>query len=269
MENYRIVFSDLDGTLLCSSHELTERTRQAVRGLTAAGVGFVPASSRMPSGIYPFCADLGIACPIIAYGGALALEANGARLYEAALTDFEAQEILLYLNRSYPELCCCLYSGNSWLAQRPADPWIQLEREITGLTPRPLADSDRIPCWHKVMCMGEAELIARVCRETRERFPNVSVFPSKDTFLEIQSPQASKASALRAVCRAYGIDPAQTVAFGDHENDAAMLEAAGLAVAMGNATPGLKRLAARIAPDNDQDGVAAVLAELFGLKLEE
>ena len=119
------------------------------------------------------------------------------------------------------------------------------------------------------MCMGEAELIARVCRETRERFPNVSVFPSKDTFLEIQSPQASKASALRAVCRAYGIDPAQTVAFGDHENDAAMLEAAGLAVAMGNATPGLKRLAARIAPDNDQDGVAAVLAELFSLKLEE
>ena len=38
---------------------------------------------------------------------------------------------------------------------------------------------------------------------------------------------------------------------------------------MGNATPGLKRLAARIAPDNDQDGVAAVLAELFSLKLEE
>lgn len=269
MKNYRIVFSDLDGTLLCSHHELTERTRQAVRKLTATGVGFVPASSRMPSGIYPFCADLGFACPIIAYGGALALDANGARLYEAALPDLEVREILLSLNLSYPELCCCLYSDHHWFAQRPNDPWIQLEREITGLTPRALADSDRISYWHKMMCMGEPALIARVCREIKTRFPDVSVFPSKDTFLEIQAPSASKANALRAVCRAYGIDPQQSVAFGDHGNDASMLEAAGLAVAMENATPDLKRLASRIAPTNDQDGVAVVLAELFDLSLDD
>lgn len=269
MENYRIVFSDLDGTLLCHSHELTERTRQAVRKLTAAGIGFVPASSRMPAGIYPFRAELGIACPIIAYGGALAMDANGSVIYEAALSDLEAQELLLYLNTSYPNLCCCLYSENNWLVQNPTDPWVLLEREISGLTPRPLADADRVSRWHKVMCMGDAELIDRVCRETKARFPDMNIFPSKDTFLEIQSPQASKATALRAVCRAYGIDPSQTVAFGDHGNDAAMLKAAGLAVAMENATPALKQLATRIAPSNDQDGVALVLADLFDLNLEE
>ena len=52
------------------------------------------------------------------------------------------------------------------------------------------------------------------------------------------------------------------MAFGDNVNDVEMLEFAGLGVAMGNATPDARAVAGRIAPSNDEDGIAAVLEDL-------
>lgn len=263
--SYRIVFSDIDGTLLNSEHQLTETTRGTIAALGEKGIPFVLASARMPAGIFPFVSALGRACPMIAYSGALVLDSAGEPLYEAALPDADAQEILFCLNRSFPSLCCCLYSGNRWLVQDAADPWVIFERNVTGLTPLPLSDCDRIPKWHKLMCMGQASLIDSAAAALAREFPGIGLCKSKDTFLEIQSPQASKGRGLREVCRVCGIDPVQAVAFGDFGNDADMLRAAGLGIAMGNASEEIKSVAARIAPDNDSDGLAAVLAELFGL----
>ena len=52
------------------------------------------------------------------------------------------------------------------------------------------------------------------------------------------------------------------MAFGDNLNDLEMLEYAGYPVVMGNAHPGLLDLGYRIAPTNDEDGVAHILAEI-------
>lgn len=61
------------------------------------------------------------------------------------------------------------------------------------------------------------------------------------------------------------MDPSEAVAFGDNYNDVDMLEAVGLGVAVANAPDEVRRRAGRVAPDNDHDGVARVLAELFAL----
>ena len=55
------------------------------------------------------------------------------------------------------------------------------------------------------------------------------------------------------------------VAFGDMPNDLAMLAWAGTSYAMANAHPSVLDLADRRRPSNEDDGVAAVLEELFGL----
>ncbi|GAY75313.1 hydrolase [Sporolactobacillus inulinus] len=70
-----LIFSDIDGTLINSHHELTERTIRAVQGCTSRGIPFVLVSARMPSGISPLQRQLGLSCPIICYSGALIVDA--------------------------------------------------------------------------------------------------------------------------------------------------------------------------------------------------
>jgi hydroxymethylpyrimidine pyrophosphatase-like HAD family hydrolase len=55
------------------------------------------------------------------------------------------------------------------------------------------------------------------------------------------------------------------VAFGDMPNDIDMLRWAGRSYAMENAHPTVRAVATDVAPRHDEDGVAAVLVELFDL----
>ena len=61
------------------------------------------------------------------------------------------------------------------------------------------------------------------------------------------------------------MSPREVLAFGDMPNDLTMLEWAGTSYAMANGHPSVLELAGRTAPSNQEDGVAAVLEELFGL----
>ena len=60
----RIVFSDVDGTLLNSRQEITPLTERAIKALKEKGIPFVITSARSPSGIYPILNEYGFNCPI-------------------------------------------------------------------------------------------------------------------------------------------------------------------------------------------------------------
>ncbi len=72
-------------------------------------------------------------------------------------------------------------------------------------------------------------------------------------------PGVNKASGLRAALDQLGIDPANTVAAGDAENDHALLEMCGLAVAVANAIPSLKEQADWITRAPDGAGMAELM----------
>jgi hypothetical protein len=89
---------------------------------------------------------------------------------------------------------------------------------------------------------------------------HVPDFPGSDEQRRFQGQRPQVALNFR------GLDCSQCVAFGDAENDGPMLEAAGLGVAMENASAALKKIADDIAPSNVQDGVAVYLERLLDLK---
>ena len=84
-----------------------------------------------------------------------------------------------------------------------------------------------------------------------------------DGLVEISAVGVTKATALARIAEELGVDAAEVVAFGDMPNDLPMLTWAGTSYAMGNAHPDLLAVADRVAPTNDEDGVARVLAGLF------
>ena len=107
------------------------------------------------------------------------------------------------------------------------------------------------------------ELVRRVMERLNREFPELVLSISIAHNLEINAPDATKGAALLALCRALDIDPSETVAFGDGTNDVTMVKAAGVGVAMANASPETLAAADLVAPSNEEDGVARVLEQWF------
>lgn len=79
----------------------------------------------------------------------------------------------------------------------------------------------------------------------------------------ITAPGCSKEEGLRSLLKMLDFEFGQVMAFGDDVNDVAMLRLSGIGVAMANAVPQALAVADRVAPSNEDDGVAAVLEELL------
>jgi hydroxymethylpyrimidine pyrophosphatase-like HAD family hydrolase len=92
-----------------------------------------------------------------------------------------------------------------------------------------------------------------------------TTWSSLGALVEISAAGVTKASTLELLCAERGIGPDEVVAFGDMPNDLPMLEWAGTSYAMANAHPTVRDLADHVAPAHDEDGVAAVLEDLFDL----
>ena len=95
--------------------------------------------------------------------------------------------------------------------------------------------------------------------------PGVELTSSLPRNMEVNAPGVTKGSGLLALAAHLGLTRAQTMAVGDSGNDRAMIEAAGMLaaagmpVAMGNATDDIREIADVTTDDNNHDGVAAAI----------
>ena len=87
----------------------------------------------------------------------------------------------------------------------------------------------------------------------------IDITPANLSILKNNKAKAVRFSTLEAICRELEIPPSQAIAFGDHELDIPLIEAAGVGVAMGNAIPLLKEKADFVTKTNDEAGVAFAL----------
>lgn len=88
-----------------------------------------------------------------------------------------------------------------------------------------------------------------------QQVPGIVLVDGGFANLEFTAQGVSKATGLRFLTDFLGLSMEQVMAIGDSENDAEMLRAVGLGVAMGNASPSVKALA----DDNESDGVAKAI----------
>lgn len=128
----RIVFSDIDGTLLTDDKRVTEKTEQAVKGLVQQGIPFVLVSARMPEAIYPITEAMGVKIPLISYSGALVLTEEGETLYSLTMKAEHAAAFLEAVEAHFPQATVNYYAGHHWYVKDTSDPRVALEMKITG-----------------------------------------------------------------------------------------------------------------------------------------
>jgi hydroxymethylpyrimidine pyrophosphatase-like HAD family hydrolase len=121
-----------------------------------------------------------------------------------------------------------------------------------------------LPAPAKLLVTGAPERLAALRAAVTPPLAGLTrIITTTPDFLEFFSLRASKGIALEAVTARLCLRREQVLAIGDGENDIALLDAAGTAVAMANAVPALRARASAITASNDADGVALAIETIL------
>lgn len=267
--NYKLIAMDLDGTLVNRDKVITPRTLEALMNAQHRGIRLALASARPSPGLNKERDALrmrehgGI---LMSYNGGRIIDAEtGSVLFESTMTIEQAKWALKKLE-SLPVVPILDDGKRFYVTDHTAFmveyecwnngmEWTEVDNLVDFLTFAPV----------KILLAIQPELLPDVQKTSAAFLPeDLSVVQTAAFYLEIIPRRINKGQGVIDVCRALNILPEEVIAFGDAANDIPMLRAAGMGVAMGNASEDVKAAADRTTLSCDEDGIAAALDELLG-----
>lgn len=279
-ERRRIIFLDVDGTILEHGSHVAPSTGPAVRAARAAGHLVYLSTGRSASDIHPRVAEIGFDGAVTNSGALVtagnevvvdrplsaeatdrmltALRRRGIRYFLQSRDGVYASDDMAELMRDY---------GAALDARIAAGQEVRPEDSLVGLAQRTFpsvdeADLSRVD--KAVFVSDHEEGIDELRADLGDEFlivPGSMPLPGGSNG-EISERETTKGSAIELLLAHLGIDAADAVAVGDSWNDVEMFEVCGVAVAMGNAQPELKALADFVTTDVLDDGVANAFRRL-------
>lgn len=262
----RLVFIDLGGTLISGPRHVSDRVKRTIATVREGGVEVVLVSSRAPRAMRPFHQQLGLMTPMIACNGALLWNVRaGAGSFRVSVHPILAAEIVA-TGRDLGAVAN-VESDDEWFADRLGD----LMRD--GILNNEVSEPNGLGRVDEVIRAGEpidkvfldlrdlddAEALSAQATLRRVFGGRATITENVPGVIDFTSPEASKAAMAQRLARQMQIPAEQVMAIGDSDQDAALLQWAGVGVAMGNATPAAKAAADVITSSNLRDGVAEAL----------
>lgn len=254
----RMIALDLDGTLMGPDGHVSERNRTVLAQAAMDGVFVVPCSGRAMEMISPEILNLtGVRYVVTSGGGAAYDLLTGEELVYNVLPERIAHEVTdLVLSYGCQ---IAFYSGRSVFMPEEKDPACtaqDIHRWISA-NAKGIVKLDLI--------FGERTAPLAAIREALQKRTDLLLSAASSRNLEVNAVTGGKGDALRVLGEKLGITTQQIMACGDHLNDLSMLRTVGLPVAMGNAVPEVKAVAAYVTKTNAEDGVAAAVERfVFG-----
>ena len=260
----RLVATDLDGTLVRSDNTVSAYTQRVLAELDEGGVPVVFVTGR----------PLRWAEDVFDHVGrhGLAVISNGALVWDVAkrepvltrtIDPVVGVEVCELIRAAVPGSAFAIETLDGTRSSRSTSSGTPCP---TGAGAAPIAELFTEPAL-KILArheeLGYQEFWDRAAAAIGDRA--VVTWSSTSSLLEISAAGVTKATTLAVLCDDLKIAPDEVIAFGDMPNDLAMLAWAGTSYAMADAHPTVVAAAAHLAPGHDEDGVARVLASVFGL----
>ncbi len=274
VSDIRMIFVDLDGTLLAGVDTVTPRVIKAFGQIRKRGILPVIATGRPACETDFACRAIGADRYLIVMNGLAVYEdyRTGKLLHEEYMPEQTSFHVMEYLKKR--PVFFEAYVGNRGCCQADHVEYIHasgmdgehrrfyLETMYVAEDLRAYLEKNRLRIHKFFVSVGDRQEIIRLRAEI-DALPGVKTLSSGENYVEIVPKHTDKQRAMRAVREACGLNPNQVMAIGDSENDLGMFEEAGLCVAMENACPELKAKARYIAPSNKEDGTAWALENLL------
>lgn len=264
--NYKLIVSDFDGTLIDDNQCVLPQVRAAIDEYVACGGIFAVCTGRMLRSILPQVRMLGLKGLVIAYQGTVIAEIESGKIIKFGGIDCEgAAEICKTLEELKESIN--LYADDVLYTDIPKDnKYLQLYERIVNVQANHVNGliSDFI-MKNKLFCQKVAVLVMPERQEELFNKLNTKLGKKYDvtcsatSLIEISPLADNKGEALKYLARHFGIPLEKSVAVGDNLNDLSMIEAAGVGVAVGNATQKLKDKADFVSDTNNQGAVAQII----------
>lgn len=266
----KILFTDIDGTLLNDNREIPKENMEAINKALEAGHSVVIATGRPLDSGKKIVKELGLTkpgCYMIAYNGAIIYDCGQDQVLEKKFVPFEYVEELFKRGRE-ARLYVQTYNKNQIITTEDT-PELQYYRQHTKLGYQVVDD---------VMAVLEEEpqkvmLINLEDKRLLEQFQADNMdwqegkchsFFSMDTYLEYAPLNATKAAGIHYLCELLNVPLENTIAAGDERNDIPMLKEAHIGVAMKNAKEEVKACADYITErSNNESGIAEVIEKFL------
>lgn len=267
----RMVGFDLDGTLLTTDKKLTEYTKEVLCQAAEKGVVILPVTGRPFSGLPKEVIDMEEVRYAVTSNGARIVDVKGGEtLFEKALNREKAGKILDILGE-YDTLREIYYNGTGYA---DAEKLNNISHYVTSPAMADYICNTRIPV-ENVMDKFQAEKrdldkVQGLFAVAEQRFEawrkieeqvDAEVTGALNNNVEVMEKGINKGKAITFMAEKLGIPVEEVMAFGDGANDIAMIEAAGIGVAMANGIPEIREAADIVAVSNDEDGVAKIIEE--------
>lgn len=258
----KILFTDMDGTLLRDDATISDFTRDTIRKMTEKGHKFVLSSGRSLANIINTKERLGLDMP-----GIYISATNGTLIYEC-----DTQKVIFESLLSMEDV------KNIWPVAMDDNVHIQTYTEHDLIVPKHDKETDfyLIKCDHpviestepwnilekppvKMLCIDleNHERLEKWGQKIANEYPHLTVCFSNPMYLEIFSAKAGKGNSLLWLCNYLNIPVSNSFGAGDEANDISMLQAAGTGLAMCNGNPEIFHYADKIIEiDNNSDGLS-------------
>lgn len=262
----KILFTDMDGTLLDSRKHIPPVNLQAIQKALPAGNSVVICTGRSFSSAKSFIEELGLTDK-----GCYAIVYNGGLIYDCHTEEviFKKTLPLSYVSHIFTEaaksgLHCQTYEGDYVVTTRDSPELAQYKwssQMKVKVDPLLLEHLQEEPVKVLTSCLRDRKR-HEAYRDSLQEWAKgkISLFFSSEYYLEHVPEGVSKGAAVHWLCSYLGVPVCDTLAVGDAENDISMLDAAGFAICMKNGTEETKKHADYLTTlDNNQGGVAEII----------
>ena len=285
----RLLALDLDGTLLNSRGELSERNLNAIAAVRDGGVRVALVTGRRFRDARPLALSLGLDVPVISHNGALTKHARTLETVAVTLLPLAAARevlrvgrmndadallsddphgagLLVYDHTSDDNQALAKYIA--WARRIHGDEGAEAIRRVASLEDY----LDHAPV--HITFSGDVARMKHLDERLREELGESvkllsTVYPKLDfALLDVVHPEVSKGVGVKAVASERGLRREEVMAIGDNFNDLEMLQYAGTSVLMGNAEASLRELLQNHAgchttATNNEDGVALAIERII------
>lgn len=265
---YKLLALDMDGTLLRSDKTISEKTLATIKMARERGVKIVLATGRPVHGILSYIEELDLNSDdeyVVTFNGCTVQTAkSGEILFETSITG----EDLHYLYETSKNLNIDIHAFTSpeFCITPRINEYSLIEAKINKI---PLEEIDfytikkEASVIKALMVASKENLDAAYAKLPRDIYEKYSVMRSSDIFLEFLAKGINKSKGIDYLAEKLNIKQEEIICIGDAENDIAMIEYAGLGVAMGNAFTKVKKASNYVTFTNDEDGVAHIIEKFI------
>ncbi len=250
MNNTKIIFFDIDGTLLkYETMTLSEKMFETLKRLQAKGIKICIATGRSPSTLPKF---EGIEFDaFLTFNGSYCYTKDGDEIFSNPIPRERVKLLLANAERIEKPVSIAVKSR---LAANGSSPDLEAYYTFASLKLEIAEDFDEVvenDDVYQVMLACSKDEHAKMI----EGINGVKITGWWEKAIDLIPADGGKGRGIEEMLAYYGFDKSESMAFGDGGNDIEMLQAVGVGVAMGNAKDEVKAIADDVCGDVAEDGI--------------